>query len=203
MIIATENGSLVKEETMLGTKPVQVIDREDSLVDQPGLEVSIFSTAIGYMGTIWTDQGLVATRVGYVDQESVEEALLEFVPLAAIGGKSEIAQRLSAYAKGKRDSFLDVPLDLRFVTGGNWTPFRGTVTQLCREIPSGQMVSYLDLAEQAGAPRAARAVGTVMAKNPFPIVVPCHRVIGSGGGLGGYSAPTGLDFKRRLHALES
>ncbi len=188
---------------MLGTKSVQVIEKDDSLINQPGLEVSVFSTPIGYMGTIWTDEGLVATRVGYLDKESVEEALLEFVPLAAIGGKSEIASRLISYATGKKDSFLDVPLDLRFLTGGNWTPFRDKVTQLCREIPRGSVVSYLDLAEKAGAPRAARAVGTVMAKNPFPIVVPCHRVVGSGGGLGGYSAPTGLDFKRRLHTLES
>ena len=188
---------------MLTAKPFSVTETIESLIDQPGLEVSVFPTAIGFMGTISTDQGLVATRVGYLDRESVEEALLEFVPMAAMGGKSEIARRLIAYALGRRDTFQDVPLDLRFATGGNWTPFRERVTQLCREIPSGTVVSYLDLAEKAGAPRAARAVGTVMAKNPFPIVVPCHRVVGSGGGLGGYSAPTGLDFKRRLHALES
>jgi methylated-DNA-[protein]-cysteine S-methyltransferase len=188
---------------MLTAKPFSVTERIESLIDQPGLEVSLFPTAIGYMGTISTDQGLVATRVGYRDRESLERELMTFVPLAAIGWKCQIARRLVSYALGKKVTFDDVPLDLRFATGGNWTPFRERVTQLCREIPSGTVVSYLDLAEKAGAPRAARAVGTVMAKNPFPIVVPCHRVVGSGGGLGGYSAPTGLDFKRRLHALES
>ncbi len=73
----------------------------------------------------------------------------------------------------------------------------------CRRIPWGQTRSYAQLAAVAGRPGAARAVGSVMAKNRVPLVVPCHRVIASSGQLGGYSAPQGLSLKRRLLAMES
>ena len=73
----------------------------------------------------------------------------------------------------------------------------------CRLIPYGQVLTYGELAERAGSPRAARAVGNVMRTNRFPLIVPCHRVVGAAGALGGYSAPTGLKMKRRLLRLEA
>ncbi|MEX1224432.1 MAG: MGMT family protein, partial [Pirellulales bacterium] len=73
----------------------------------------------------------------------------------------------------------------------------------CRRIPIGQTMSYAELAAVAGSPGAARAVGNIMAGNRVPIIVPCHRVVGSGGSLGGYSSSGGLRTKRRLLSLEA
>ena len=81
-------------------------------------------------------------------------------------------------------------------------PFARRVVELCRRIPYGQTLTYGELAAQAGSPRAARAVGNVMRTNRCPLVVPCHRVVPSGSGLGGYSAPGGVRAKLRLLELE-
>jgi methylated-DNA-[protein]-cysteine S-methyltransferase len=83
------------------------------------------------------------------------------------------------------------------------TPFQQRVVETVQGIPFGQTMSYAEVAERAGSPRAARAVGNVMAQNRTPMVVPCHRVLASGGRLGGFSAPGGTEFKRRLLALEN
>lgn len=109
----------------------------------------------------------------------------------------KLARRLQAYAQGKRDDFRDVPLLFE-----KQTKFQQRVTDLCRRIPPGKVLSYAELATKAGSPGAARAVGNCMARNPIAIIVPCHRVLASGGGLGGYSMGSGLDIKRRLLRLE-
>lgn len=109
----------------------------------------------------------------------------------------KLARRLQAYAQGANDDFLDIPLNL-----GAQTEFQQAVTEACRRIPPGDTLSYAELAEQVGSPGAARAVGNCMAKNPVPIIVPCHRVLASGGKLGGYSMGEGLPVKRRLLRLE-
>ncbi len=83
------------------------------------------------------------------------------------------------------------------------TPFAKRVLEACRRIPYGKTRSYAQLAAAAGAPGAARAVGRVMAGNRVPLVIPCHRVVGSGGKLGGFSAPGGLETKQRLLDLEA
>lgn len=82
-------------------------------------------------------------------------------------------------------------------------PFERCVWQACRQIDYGQRVTYKHLAERTGHPRAARAVGLAMARNPCPIVVPCHRVLRTDGSLGGYSGPGGLAFKQRLLDMEA
>ena len=109
-----------------------------------------------------------------------------------------LSRRLAAFAKGKADDFLDVHLDFP-----RQTDFQHRVTEACRRIGWGESLSYGELGEQAGVRNGARAVGNVMASNPLPIVVPCHRVLAAGGRLGGYSmGDEGLALKRRLLALE-
>jgi O-6-methylguanine DNA methyltransferase len=76
------------------------------------------------------------------------------------------------------------------------------VYQAAREIPAGATATYGELARRVGTPRDARAVGRALGMNPFPIVVPCHRVIAAGGKLGGFSAPGGVATKRRMLAIE-
>ena len=104
-----------------------------------------------------------------------------------------LAKRFVELESGVVDDFLDVELDLAHLTRFQ----RETVAQ-CRRIPRGKTVSYGELAALAGSPRAARAVGSTMANNRFPLIVPCHRVVAASGGLGGYSAPRGLSLKRHL-----
>jgi methylated-DNA-[protein]-cysteine S-methyltransferase len=108
-----------------------------------------------------------------------------------------VAELLACYAAGGDVDFSDVELDLEYQT-----PLGRRVIAACRAIPHGEVRTYGELAAECGAPGAARAVGSVMAKNRHPLVVPCHRVVGAGGGLGGYSAPEGLRMKRRLLAME-
>ncbi|MBK0418992.1 methylated-DNA--[protein]-cysteine S-methyltransferase [Leucobacter sp. CSA1] len=106
----------------------------------------------------------------------------------------EAASELDEYFAGARRGF-ELPIDYVLSSG-----FRGTVQRLLPSIAYGSTRSYKDVAELAGNPRAVRAVGTACATNPLPVVVPCHRVLRSDGGLGGYIG--GLDAKAALLALE-
>jgi len=99
------------------------------------------------------------------------------------------------YLAGRRRRFT-VPADLSAAP-----PFHRKVLAALARVPYGRTVTYGQLAARAGRPRAARAVGQTMARNPVPLVIPCHRVVAGGGGLGGFGG--GLDLKRRLLALEA
>jgi O-6-methylguanine DNA methyltransferase len=109
----------------------------------------------------------------------------------AIRAEREVGQ----YLAGRRRRFT-VPVDLSGVPA-----FQRRVLQALRRVPYGRTITYGQLAARAGRPRAARAVGQAMAHNPVPLIVPCHRVVASGGGLGGFGG--GLALKRRLLALEA
>jgi methylated-DNA-[protein]-cysteine S-methyltransferase len=108
-----------------------------------------------------------------------------------------LIDKLQQYAAGELVDFADTPLSLDHLT-----TFGERVIAACRRIPWGGTSTYGELAAKCGSPAAARAVGSVMAKNRFPLIVPCHRVLAAGGELGGYSAPDGLTMKRRLLAME-
>jgi O-6-methylguanine DNA methyltransferase len=112
---------------------------------------------------------------------------------AAFAPNREAIRQVLEYLEGKRTDF-DVPLDLR------GTPFQQAVWSALLAIPYGETRSYADVARSVGKPDAVRAVGTANGANPVPLIVPCHRVIQSGGKLGGYGG--GLDLKRRLLAME-
>jgi methylated-DNA-[protein]-cysteine S-methyltransferase len=109
-----------------------------------------------------------------------------------------VLARLGSYVGGQAVAFDDVPVALDHLS-----PFQQRVIAACRAITYGATQTYGQLAAAAGSPGAARAVGQVMAGNRMPLVVPCHRVLAAGGKLGGFSAPQGLNLKRRLLALES
>ena len=101
------------------------------------------------------------------------------------------------YFEGKRARF-PIEIDLSSVP-----PFYRSVLEACRRIPYGQTASYADLARAVGKPNAARAVGGAMARNPLPLVVPCHRVLRADGSIGGFSSAHGVDEKIRLLRLEN
>jgi methylated-DNA-[protein]-cysteine S-methyltransferase len=116
---------------------------------------------------------------------------------AVEGCDDEIAIELDEYFAGRRRRFT-MPVDLSSVEAG--FP-RAVYETLYRDVTWGETVSYGELAEMAGRPGAARAVGNAMSRNPVPIVVPCHRVVAAGGRIGGYG-PSGVGTKRMLLALE-
>ncbi len=109
------------------------------------------------------------------------------------GVQSSLVVRLQVFAGGDDIDFQDVELDIACLT-----EFQRKVTLSCRAIPPGQVLTYGQLAARAGSPGAARAAGQVMARNRWPLIVPCHRVIAAQGKLGGFSAPNGLDVKKML-----
>ena len=110
-------------------------------------------------------------------------------------GVAEAGRQLDEYFGGRRTRF-ELPVDLSLVSD-----FDRRVLDVVREIPSGRVLTYADVARRIGSPSAARAVGNAVGRNPVPIVIPCHRVIRSDGTLGGYSGG-GVGYKRRLLALE-
>jgi len=105
----------------------------------------------------------------------------------------EVKDQLQAYFKGERKQF-DIPLTLA------GTPFQLKVWTALRDIPYGKLVSYKNIAEAVGNPKAVRAVGRANGQNPIPIIIPCHRVIGSDGSLTGFGG--GLGTKKQLIDLE-
>ncbi|KES04162.1 cysteine methyltransferase [Streptomyces toyocaensis] len=108
---------------------------------------------------------------------------------------AEAIRQMEAYFAGERRSF-DLPLDWSLIAGFN----REVLRELAAGVPFGAVVGYGDLAGRVGRPGAAQAVGTAMGANPLPVVVPCHRVVESGGGIGGFGG--GPETKRRLLTLE-
>jgi methylated-DNA-[protein]-cysteine S-methyltransferase len=109
---------------------------------------------------------------------------------------AEALRQLSEYLTGKRRQFT-LELDL-----GDLSPFQAQVLQLTSEIPYGETATYKDLACWVGKPLAARGVGRAEATNPIPLVIPCHRVVGSDGSLHGYGGPGGIKMKAWLLDLE-
>jgi methylated-DNA-[protein]-cysteine S-methyltransferase len=103
-------------------------------------------------------------------------------------------RELFEYFEGRRRRF-HLPIDLRWGTA-----FQRSVLRAASRIPFGQCCCYADVAKRVGRPGAQRAVGNALGKNPVAIVIPCHRVVASGGGIGGYAG--GLDIKKTLMALE-
>ena len=139
-------------------------------------------------------------RVGFPTEEIdfAEELAGSLSPrVVELPARLDKARRqLDEYFDGRRRRF-DLPIDLTLAHG-----FRRLVLErLYEEVDFGETLSYMELAEISGSPRASRAVGSAMANNPVPIVVPCHRVLRTGGHLGGYGG--GLDVKRFLLAHES
>jgi len=154
-------------------------------------------TDFGWVGIAASAEGLLGVTL---PQDSEEAALHGLMERLGAGRPDEgrldgLKQRLVAYFRGEAVSFLDQRLDM-----GGATEFRRRVWLTTQAIPRGQTRTYGELARQVGSPGAARAVGQAMAHNPWPIVVPCHRVLGYGGRLTGFGG--GLDMKRRLLQLE-
>ena len=156
--------------------------------------VVTFDTELGRCAVRWSDAGITGVllpttggRPGQAFEEGV--AVPRFVADAIDGIRAVMA--------GEARDLRDVPLDERGID--EW---RREVYLATREIPPGTTRSYGEVARAIGRPAGARDVGTALARNPFPIIVPCHRVVAANGALTGFSAPGGLATKRRMLELE-
>ena len=156
-----------------------------------------YESPLGSLTVMVTPRGLI--RLSYPG-ESIDDQLQEVADrvsprvLQAPERTDEVRRQLDAYFAGRRHAF-DVPIDWRLVRG-----FAGNVLRATARIPFGGVSSYREIAAAAGSPNAYRAAGNALGSNPVPIVVPCHRVLHAGGGLGGYTG--GLERKRYLLQLE-
>jgi methylated-DNA-[protein]-cysteine S-methyltransferase len=157
-----------------------------------GLKYSIFKTDMGWVGILASARGLLAAtlpqptavEVRQLLGARINEATRSSVPFP------DLVKRLKEYYRGRRVAFPD-KLDL---TGA--TPFQCAVWTAARRIPYGETRSYRWVAARIGKPQAARAAGQALGRNPLAIIVPCHRVVASDGGLGGFG--WGLKMKRQL-----
>ncbi len=160
----------------------------EGLVD---VRFDTFDSPVGELFLAATDLGLA--RISYWP-EGMEDVLAHTYGVRVLRAPlDDVRRELDEYFVGKRHEF-DLPLDLRVA------PFYADVLRELARVPYGHTDTYGALAARVGRPRAARAVGTVMNRNPIPIVLPCHRIVGANGSLTGYAG--GLDVKRHLLQLE-
>ena len=153
------------------------------------------------LGDVWlggTPKGLFCLNIGSVDTEALKDALSGRGEIAFVRGGAFVekaARELRHYLEGGPRKFT-VPLDL---TG--WSPFAKRVWRVASRIPSGQVRTYAWVADKVGGPNFARAVGGALGMNPVPIIIPCHRVVGANGSVGGFTG--GVHLKRWLLEFEA
>lgn len=170
--------------------------------DEQHLVWTVMGTGIGPLLLAATRQGLV--NVVFHATDPVRDRALGRLasrmgarPVEAPGSPllAEAIRQVEGYFRGDLHAF-ELPLDWSLIAGFN----REVLRELARGVPYGSVVGYGDLARRVGQPGASQAVGAAMGANPLPVVVPCHRVVGSDGGIGGFGG--GVETKRRLLALE-
>lgn len=162
---------------------------------------TLFDTAIGWAGIAWEDHGLIGAHLPERDAEIVRRSFLKKFPGAVQASPpaplAEVVERIRALMRGEKADLSDAPLDLARVP-----EFNARVYKITRRIPAGKTLTYGDIAVQLGDKLLARDVGAALGKNPWPIIVPCHRVTAAGGKLGGFSARGGAQTKLKLLAIE-
>jgi len=169
------------------------------MTNRPTWRYVAFPSELGWMALLGDKTRLLRLVYGHASEVAALTALhATHTEDARLGVfQPSLIARLQDYARGRRVSFANVALDLDYLA-----PFQRRVMEACRAIPYGQTRSYGDLAAACGSPRAARAVGSTMAANRFPLIIPCHRVINSDGSIGNYSGWDGVRTKKRLLQLE-
>ena len=166
-----------------------------------GAGYTLFASPIGDCALAWNDAGLTAVRLPESSARKLRAAMRRKYPglepqrPPAPAQQAIVAIRL--LLAGGPDQLRSVRLDLSQVS-----PFYREVYEAARRIPAGVTLTYGELAARVGAPGAARAVGQAMGRNPWPLIVPCHRVLAAGGRAGGFSAPGGVTTKLRLLGIE-
>lgn len=163
-----------------------------------------FETELGWMVLVRRGEKVARFQFGYPSEAAARKAIRSELGdrqeqlnwVAPDAREKSWVRELTRYAAGHKVQLDDIPVD-----ESGMTEFQRKVRQACRKLKPGETATYGELAKKVGRPGAARAVGTVMSRNPTPLIMPCHRVVGSVG-LGGFSAPQGLRMKEFLIGLE-
>jgi methylated-DNA-[protein]-cysteine S-methyltransferase len=164
-------------------------------------QFTLFDTALGWFALAWRDDRLSAVHLPSPDCEAARRGLLRRLPDAEEAQPPEWAAAviadIEALLAGGKPNFADAPLDF-----GQVPDFHARVYEIAQAIPPGETLTYGQVAERLGDKTLARAVGQALGRNPWPIVVPCHRITAAGGKLGGFTAPGGANTKQKLLAIE-
>jgi methylated-DNA-[protein]-cysteine S-methyltransferase len=162
---------------------------------------ALFDTAIGQCGLVWGEHGLLAVafprNAGVGARPRLEREHPDAKEIEPPAEVTAAIAGIQALLAGEKRDLREVVLDTRGLA-----ELPGRVYQIARAIPPGRTRTYGEIARELGDVALSRAVGQALGANPWPIVVPCHRVLATGGGKGGFSAPGGVDTKLRLLEIE-
>ena len=167
---------------------------------QKAIKYTIFNTKWGYFGLAGTKYALCRTQLPGPKPEKIKSLLLKSFHHPQLDKTcfKTIQEQITAYFEGNCVNFSpDIPLAL-----DGFSSFGISVLTACRGIEFSQKITYGQLAKRLGRPNASRAVGNTLARNPLPLIIPCHRVVRSDGKIGGFSAPGGISLKKKMLELE-
>ena len=163
---------------------------------------TLFDTALGPCGIAWGERGIVCVQLPEASESGTRARLRRRLPDVLEAAPPPEVRRaqdaIVALLRGEPRDLSGVALDMSGVPR-----FDRRVYEVARTIPAGATLSYGEIAARLGEPGSARGVGRALARNPFALVVPCHRVLAAGGGIGGFSATGGIATKARLLAIEA
>ena len=166
-----------------------------------GRSFAFFDTVIGRCGVAWGESGLIGMQLPETTPGAAWAYLRKRFPDAVEAPPppeiERVIERVLDLLAGGRDDLTDIALDL-----ADASDFNRRVYAVARAIGPGETSTYGEVAKALGEPGAARAVGKALGENPWPIVVPCHRVLAASGGMGGFSAPGGTNTKAQLLTIE-
>ena len=166
---------------------------------QKPAKYAIFKTKWGYFGLAGKESSLCRTYLPEPTLAGIKRRLLKDLPGSEFDEDffKKLQEQVTDYFEGACTDFNHVPVTLE-----GFSVFSRNVLTACRKVKTGQTVTYSELAKRAGRPNACRAVGGAMARNPMPLIIPCHRVIRTDGQMGGFSAPDGITLKKKMLELE-
>jgi methylated-DNA-[protein]-cysteine S-methyltransferase len=162
----------------------------------------LFDTAFGACGLVWGEHGVRGLQLPERNEAATRAQIARRHPDARedtpTGNIRAARDAILALLCGENRDLRDIVLDMR-----DLPPVNRQVYEIARAIAPGATLTYREIALKLGDRTLAQAVGQALGKNPYPIIVPCHRVLAAGGKIGGFSAPTGIALKRKLLAIES
>jgi len=165
------------------------------------MHYTIFNTALGICALVWGERGLVGVLLPDGNAARMRASVQRRFPAAGLAPATPAVQHaiegIIALFRGEKRDLREIELDF-----DGLPEFNRRVYELARTIPPGSTITYGDIARRLNAPGMARIVGQALGQNPWPIIVPCHRVLAADGGMGGFSAPGGVSTKRQMLEIE-
>ena len=163
------------------------------------LRGTVFKSELGWCSlVVMPDDTVSRVKFAFADRSTAVAFLKNECSISVSKMRHPVVSMIREYALGRMVDFSQIKIDT-----SSATEFQRKILLACQAIPYGEVVSYGTLGASIGRPRTARAVGGVMANNSFPLVVPCHRVVGGNGKLTGFSAGEGIVLKRRMLDMEA